>query len=126
MSRHTLGVLVLLIAGVTVLSGFVQLVCPGFVLSFVQGEATPTSAHFFRIIGMFMVLFGGLLLQSYRLEPSSSRIPLFWCMLQKLGAAGAVGWAVAAHLLSPLSLAIAAFDFVSAVLIHLYGRAGTQ
>jgi hypothetical protein len=107
------------IAAITVVSGLVQMVRPQWILALVGGEATPAASHFFGIVGMFMVLFGGLLWQALR-APRPQPIPVFWCGLQKLGATGAVGLAVGRDLLSGLALGVAGFDLLSAILILLY------
>lgn len=125
MSHRTLELLARGIAIVTLLTGLTQVVVPGLVLSLVQGDTAPTSLHFFRIIGMFMALFGGLLLQASRLPARAAEAPLLWCTLQKWGAAAAVSWAVGMHLMSPLALGIALFDAASALLLRAYARSGT-
>lgn len=109
----------LAIAALTVLSGLVQLVRPSFVLGLIGAEATPVGAHAFGIVGMFMVLFGGLLWEG--LAPRGP-IPaaLRWAGLQKLGAAAAVGLGVARGLFGPLALGVAGFDLLSGVLIFVY------
>lgn len=124
MKPRTLERLARAIGAVTVLTGLTQIVVPGFVLSVVRGDTAPTSLHFFRIIGMFMALFGGLLLQASRLSGPAAATPLLWCMLQKWGAAVAVTVAVALQLMSPLALGIAAFDAASALLLRAYSRSG--
>jgi hypothetical protein len=120
---------VLGISVATVLSGALQLVFPNFVLGFVAGPGgpvatqffgpTPMAAHFFAIIGMFMLLFGMLLLHAL-LSPGSPRVVLLWCALQKLGASAAVGIGVGRGIFSTLALAIAAFDFISGLLFFWY------
>ena len=71
------------------------------------------------IVGMFMVLFGGLLLQAlFASRPQP--IPVFWCGMQKFGAAAAVSVGVFREVLSWLALGVAAFDLFSAVLILVY------
>lgn len=107
------------IAAITVVSGLVQMVRPHWILAIVGGEATPTARHFFAIVGMFMLLFGGLLWQSLT-APRPQPIPVFWCGLQKLGATAAVGMAVSRDLLGWLALGVAGFDLVSAILIFVY------
>ena len=109
------------IGAATVLSGLVQALAPRFVLGLVGGAATPGGAHSFGIVGMFMVLFGGLLLHALAARGDAS-VPLLWAGLQKLGAAGAVGLGVARALFGPLALAVAVFDLLSGVLILLYRR----
>jgi hypothetical protein len=107
------------IAAITVVSGLIQMLRPQWILALVGGEAAPAASHFFGIIGMFMVLFGGLLWQSLRARRPQP-IPVFWCGLQKLGATGAVGLAVGRDLLSGLALGVAGFDLLSAILILWY------
>jgi len=121
---RTLQCMARAIGAVTVLTGLTQVAAPGLVLAVVHGDTAPTSLHFFRIIGMFMALFGGLLLQASRLPAPAAAAPLLWCMLQKWGAALAVTVAVALQLMSPLALGIAAFDAASALLLRAYSRSG--
>lgn len=109
----------LFIAAATVATGFGQVIAPSFMLGMAGGEATPTSTHFFAIIGMFMVLFGGLMWQALRTRPEQP-MPLFWAALQKLGAFAAVALAVQRGLLSPLAWTIALFDLFSGVLALWY------
>ena len=113
-------VLVLISAG-TVLSGLVQMVAPGFVLHTVGGVTDPAGEHFFRIVGMFMVLFGGMMLQAL-LSPSDHPVAVFWASLQKLGAAGAVGLGVSRGFFSSTGLLVAGFDLLSGILILIYWR----
>lgn len=103
----------------TVISGAVQLVAPGFELGFLGAESTATSRHFFGIVGMFMVLFGGLLLHAL-VRPKENPAAFVWAGLQKLGACAAVSLGVARGLFSPLALGVAGFDFLSGLLILGY------
>ncbi|GEO07363.1 hypothetical protein AAE02nite_50270 [Adhaeribacter aerolatus] len=111
--------LLVFISAVTVLTGAVQVVAAPLVLSFIGASTDKTSAHFFAIIGMFMVLFGGLLWQTLRQAPVGPE-PVFWCGLQKLGAAAAVGLGVLNGIFSGLALGVAFFDLVSGILIFTY------
>jgi hypothetical protein len=117
-----LAKVVAFIGGVTLLSGIVQALAPAAILGPLQAEVTPTSAHFFRLVGMFMALFGGLLLQSYRRQGSAAFVPIIWCGCQKVGAVLGVVSAVAMHLFSGLALAVALFDLVSALVLFQYAR----
>ena len=101
------------IALATVASGAVQMICPATVLHLVGGEIGASTNHFFGIVGMFMVLFGGLAFQGLLQWEST---PLFWASLQKFGASLAVGLGVMHHLFSPLALAVAGFDLLSGFL----------
>ncbi len=109
----------LAISAITIVSGIGQVLAPSMVIDLVGGDPAPTAAHFFGIVGMFMVLFGGMLLQAL-LQKRHQPIPVFWAGLQKLGAFGAVTLAVTRALLGPLSLLVALFDLVSGILILWY------
>ncbi|MEH1864835.1 MAG: hypothetical protein V7K69_07460 [Nostoc sp.] len=107
------------IAIFTIVSGLLQMVLPSLVLYIVSAEVTPTSQHFFAIIGMFMLLFNGALLQALiSLQPQP--IVLIWAGLQKFGASIAVCLAVIKLIFSPFALLIAGFDLLSGVLIFWY------
>jgi hypothetical protein len=101
------------IAVATAASGALQMVCPRFVLGLVGAEIGPTTSHFFAIVGMFMLLFGGLTFQGLLQWEST---PLLWASLQKFGAAAAVGIGVMHNLFAPLALAVAVFDLLSGLL----------
>jgi len=117
--RNYVKIILKLIAVITVISGLVQLIWPAFVLGFIGGTVSPATEHFFGIVGMFMVLFGGLLYQA--LSGSEHHpVAVFWCGVQKFGAAGAVGLGVTREIFSWLALGVAAFDFVSGIIIMIY------
>lgn len=107
------------IAAATVLSGLVQVVSPGFVLNAMSSEITSTTKHFFAIVGMFMMLFGGLFLHAL-LSKRNHPIPVMWASLQKFGAAIAVALGVMNHIFSFLALGVAGFDLLSGILGVLY------
>jgi hypothetical protein len=107
------------ISAITVLSGLTQLIKPDFVLGVISGEATPTSMHFFAIVGMFMVLFGGAMLHAL-LSKKNHPVVVLWAALQKWGAFLAVGLGVLRHIFSPVALLVAGFDLLSGILIFLY------
>jgi hypothetical protein len=111
----------LVISVLTVGSGLSQLVRPDLVLRVVGGEITPASLHFFAIIGMFMVLFGAMLLQAL-VTAGDHSVAVLWAAVQKFGAAAAVAIGVLTGVFSALALGVAAFDLVSGVLIFAYLR----
>ena len=117
--KKHLILLLKLIAVITVISGLIQMIVPGFMLGFIGGETSPGANHSFGIVGMFMVLFGGLLLQAL-FAKTPQPIAVFWCGLQKFGATAAVTLGVVRGLFSWLALSVAAFDLFSAVLIFVY------
>jgi hypothetical protein len=107
------------IAVITIISGAVQIFAPGAELRMLQVELTPTTAHFFATIGMFMVLFGGVLAHSLAGD-TPDPVVVFWTGWQKLGASAIVGLGVMHHIFSPLALLVAAFDGASGVVAFLY------
>jgi hypothetical protein len=111
--------LVTLIAGITIVSGLAQMLVPGMILRLISGEATPTTLHFFGIIGMFMALFGGALLHEL-LSVNRQPIVVLWAGLQKFGAVAAVALGVFKSIFSPLALLVAGFDLLSAVLVFCF------
>jgi hypothetical protein len=107
--------MVLLIAALTIVSGLIQMLAPAFVLKIISAQITPTSSYFFGIVGMFMVLFGCLMLHAL-CNPIKNSIAILWASLQKFGASAAVGLGVCHHVFSPLALLIAGFDLGSGIL----------
>jgi hypothetical protein len=114
--------ILLLIAVLTVVSGAVQMLRPDLVLRLVSGPDNPGARHFFGIVGMFMVLFGGLAFQALGAPGAQQALPLRWAALQKLGASAAVGLGFHHGLFGPLALLVAGFDLLSALLFLAYLR----
>ena len=111
--------LLVLISVSTVVSGIVQMFAPGFILGLVSAEITPATKQCFATIGMFMFLFGGMLLQV--LFSRQMVMPVFlWAGLQKIGAFIAVGIGVFHEVFGPKSLIVAGFDLLSGILIFVY------
>lgn len=108
---------VLIIACLTLVSGFVQMIFPSFVLNLIGGDINPSAVHSFAIVGMFMLLFGGLMLNGILIN---STVMVFWAGLQKLGAAIAVFVGVQNGVFSWLALLIALFDLFSAFMYWYY------
>ena len=120
MTRRTpLEWLVLAIAALTVLTGAIQMIAPRWILQLLDAERTPTTGHFFGIVGMFMVIVGGLALHALA-GPSRDPKVFLWAGLQKFGASVAVGLGVVHKLFSMLALLVAGFDLLSGVLFIAY------
>jgi hypothetical protein len=110
---------VLLIAGITVVTGFAQMIAPALMLTFVGARADGPAPHLFATIGMFMALFGGSVLQAELGSGPAGPVPL-WATLQKVGAAALVAVGVARGVFGAIALAVAAFDALSAVWMAAY------
>ncbi|AKP53664.1 hypothetical protein [Cyclobacterium amurskyense] len=120
-ARYT-ELLVVLIAFITLVSGLVQMIAPSFMLGFIGKEvATPSSAHFFAIVGMFMALFGGMVLHAVYSSVTNKQVML-WSALQKFGAFIAVTIGVFNGLFSILAMSVAIFDLFSGVVFFIYLR----
>lgn len=119
--KKYLRILLLGIAIMTFISGFIQMVAPNFILGFVGGEMAPSNSHSFGIIGMFMLLFGGMVAHTLY-EANTSKTILFWAGLQKIGAAIAVGLAINKGLFNNLAGLVAGFDLISGILFFVFWR----
>jgi hypothetical protein len=112
-------ILILVISLCTMVAGLLQTVNPGMVLHLVEADASQFPSHLFATIGMFMLLFGGLAVHSlYSAYPD--HVALFWCALQKAGAAIAVIIGMMKGVFGHMAGFVAAFDCLSAVLFFLY------
>jgi len=117
--RSSLSLLMVLICLITIVSGVAQLIAPAFVLSMVGASASASALHFFAIVGMFMALFGGMVLHAiYSAYPNF--IAIRWGAMQKLGAFVAVGLGVIQGVFAPLALGVAFFDLFSGLLFLYY------
>jgi len=117
--KKYLKLIVIAISIATILSGLVQMISPQTVLTFIKAEITPTSSHFFAIVGMFMTLFGSLMLHAiYSAYPQ--RPAVLWCAMQKLGAFAAVGLGILNGIFAPIAAAVALFDLFSGVVFLYY------
>ena len=113
--------LLLLIAASTALTGAVQVIAPAFILRQLSAEVTITSAHFFAIVGMFMVLFGGATLHAL-LSRKHHPVVILWSSFQKFGASGAVALGVQRGVFSSLAIIVAVVDLLSGLLAFWYWR----
>jgi len=111
--------ILVLISVTTVVSGIVQIFAPAFILGLVGAEITAATRQCFATVGMFMFLFGGMLLQV--LLSRQMIAPVFlWSGLQKIGAFVAVGIGVMNHVFSLGAMLVACFDLLSGILIFTY------
>ncbi|WP_028048665.1 hypothetical protein [Cellulomonas sp. URHD0024] len=122
MARRTPFALVLeVVAWLTVLSGSVQVVAPGFVLRLLGASDDGTARQLFATVGMFMVVAGGLLVTTLR-RPRPDPDVVVWSAVQKLGASVAVGVAVANSVFDPVALGVATLDLLTSVLLLVFLR----
>ncbi|SMD45068.1 hypothetical protein SAMN00777080_3709 [Aquiflexum balticum DSM 16537] len=117
--KKNLTLIVVSISVITIISGLFQVFIPAFVLKIIGAEVLPISNHLFGIVGMFMALFGSLMLHTIY-STQTSTIVVFWCAMQKLGAFVAVGIGVLSGLFSWLASGVAIFDLFSGLLFLYY------
>ncbi len=111
--------LLVLISVATLISGVVQIFAPALILAMISAEITNATRQCFATIGMFMFLFGGMLLQV--LLTRRMLAPVFlWAGLQKIGAFVAVAIGVMNHVFSAQAMLVASFDLLSGILIFAY------
>ncbi|UII19332.1 patatin [Fulvivirga ligni] len=114
-----LNLIIVMISVATLASGLFQMVAPDVIMNMIEADKTATSEHFFRIVGMFMFLFGGLMLHTiYSTEPGKPAV--LWAALQKIGAFVGVGLGIFLGIFSMLALSVALFDLFSGVLFLYY------
>lgn len=111
--------LLVIISVATLISGVVQMLAPQFILGLISAEITAATEQCFGIVGMFMALFGGMLLEVL-ISKQPVRPVYLWAGLQKIGASAAVSIGVFRHVFSPLALGIATFDLLSGILIFVF------
>lgn len=117
--KKNLTLIVVAISVITIISGLSQVFMPSVVLKVIGAEVSPISKHLFGIVGMFMALFGSLMLHTvYSIHPGSTAV--FWCAMQKLGAFVAVGLGVMGGLFSWMASGVAIFDLFSGLLFLYY------
>jgi hypothetical protein len=112
-------IIILLISLTTLASGAIQVIVPSFVLKFVGAQIDTTTSQLFATIGMFMFLFGAMMIHALYNE-ENNRVAVTWSGLQKLGASVAVFIGIFNGVFVPLAAGVAIFDLLSAVLFFYY------
>jgi len=117
--KKYLRLTILLISIATLLSGGLQLFEPGIVLNFVGVGIDTSTKQLFATIGMFMFLFGAMMIHALYNE-ENNRVVIFWSALQKLGASLAVFIGILKGVFISLTAGIAIFDLLSGLLFFYY------
>lgn len=117
--KNYLSPIIVVISISTIFSGLLQIVMPSFVLQLIGAEFSPLGVHLFAIVGMFMAIFGGLMLHTlYSVRTSPEAV--LWCAFQKLGAFVAVSLGVIKGLFAFIAMGVALFDLFSGILFMYY------
>jgi len=117
--KKYLQIILLLISLSTLLSGAIQVFAPAMVLNFVGAAIDANTKQLFATIGMFMFLFGGMMIHALYHE-DDNRVVVIWSALQKLGASFAVFIGILKGIFLPVAGMVAAFDLVSGILFFVY------
>jgi len=117
--KKLIRLVILLISVATLFSGAMQAIAPSFVLNFIGAQIDPTTKQLFATIGMFMFLFGAMMIHAMYNE-ENNRVVVIWSGLQKLGASAAVFIGISQDVFVPLAAGVAVFDLLSALLFFYY------
>ncbi|MDP2113138.1 MAG: patatin [Bacteroidota bacterium] len=119
--KKYIRLIILLISFATLFSGAMQVIAPAFVLNFVGAEIDTTTKQLFATIGMFMFLFGAMMVHALYNE-ENNRVAVIWSGLQKLGASVAVFIGIFNGTFVLLAAGVAIFDLFSGLLFFYYLR----
>jgi hypothetical protein len=113
--------LCVIIGVITAVSGLFLLAFPKTALNLLDAGTTDPASYLFGLIGMFMLLFGGLLIDtSRRVDPAP--VALFWCAIQKVAATIAMFVGLISDVYGWLALLLVLFDGLSALVIWALWR----
>ena len=117
--KKFIRLILLFISITTLISGAMQAIAPAFVLNFVGAAIDATTKQLFATIGIFMFMFGGMMIHALYHE-DDNRVVVIWSAFQKLGASVAVAIGIMKGVFLPVAGMVAAFDFVSGILFFAY------
>ena len=105
------------VGALTAVSGLLVLAFPITMLHLLDADTPDPTPFVFGVVGLFMLLFGGLLVDTAR-RPEPAPVALFWCFLQKVGAAVAMLAAFVTDVFGWLALLVVVVDAVSALIVY--------
>ena len=117
--KKYLRLVILAISVITIFSGAMQIVAPAFVLHFVGVQIDDATKQLFATIGMFMFLFGCMMVHALY-DENDNRVVVLWSAAQKLGASIAVGIGIFKGIFALPAAGVALFDFGSGILFFYY------
>ncbi|HVE45675.1 MAG TPA: hypothetical protein VNA57_02850 [Acidimicrobiales bacterium] len=112
---RTFGLAVAVGAG-TAASGLALMVMPRLALRLLGAGRTDPAPFFFRVIGMFMAVSGGQMVEVCR-APEPPAVGLRWALAAKTGAAAMLSGGILSRRLGKQAWAVAAVDAASAALL---------
>jgi hypothetical protein len=105
------------VGALTAFFGLLVLAFPITMLHLLDAGPTDPAPYIFGIVGLFMLLFGGLLVDAAR-RPEPPPVALFWCFLQKVAATVAMLAGFITDVYGWLALLVAVFDGASALIVY--------
>lgn len=117
--RH-LQLVVVIVSLVTLILGIFQMLNPNAALGMMgKGEILPVAAHYFAMLGFFMVLFNGMVLHTVY-ETQTSKTIILWAALQKIGVAVLVFIGIFGGHFHFTAIGVALFDLIAGILFLFY------
>ena len=113
--------IIILISVVTLLTGIIQIIAPALILRLLGAEVSLTTIQIFATIGMFIAIFGGMLLHAIFTSSFHSRT-ILWSSFQKFGASAAIFIGICNGLFAPIATLAAVFELLSGILFIYYRR----
>lgn len=113
------------IAGITILSGVVQIVVPEAALGALGFTASVETIYLLRLVSLLTALFGGALLHTAWTGRYETTVVL-WSGLQKVLGAAAVLLAVLSGMVAGAALLIAGYDFLAGLFVLWFWRVRTH
>ena len=117
--KKYISIAILIISVSTIISGLLQIVAPGFVLRFIGAQVSLPLAHLFATIGLFMAIFGGMMIHALY-SSAGNQAAILWSSFQKFGACLAVVAGILHGVFSIVAGTVAAFDLLSGILFIYY------
>jgi hypothetical protein len=109
------------VGAATAASGVALMLMPRLALRLLGAGRTDPAPFFFRVIGMFMAVSGGSMVDVCR-APEPSPVGLRWALAAKTGAAVMVSGGIRSRRMGRQAWALAAIDAASAGLLVRIGR----
>jgi hypothetical protein len=104
----------------TAASGVALMIAPRLVLRVLGARRDEPAPYLFRIVGMFMAVAGGSLVDISRSQPAPR--PMRWAIMSKVGAAAAVTGAISTKRFGKQAWLLVAVDSASAALLIAIAR----
>ncbi|WP_158799754.1 patatin [Pedobacter sp. L105] len=117
--KNLIHPIIILISIVTLITGVTQILAPAFLLRLLGAEVSLATIQIFGIIGMFIAIFGGMLIHANLTSSFDSRA-ILWSSFQKFGASIAIFASICTGLFAPIAALAGAFELISGLFFLYY------